>query len=163
MGNVQFDTILPLNYNSIPFAADISTTLEKGLILLDPSTSKFTTTLETDERILLVIDTVRDEDDYSLIDTIIKRVKRYDAVIAGVIVIFDQDIGEFVRLTSKIPVYYSVFSFNEICELGYNNHLICQFEYEKYKFYSEKMIKQELIKLDVDIDSARNENILDVE
>ena len=138
MADITFDTILPLNLNGVPFAADIATSMEKGLILLDPVSTKFTTTVESDERILLVIDTVRGEEDYTLIDTIIKRLRRYDSNIVGILIIFDQDIGEFIRLNNRIPAVHSIFSFNDICELGYNNHLFSQFEYEKYKFYSEK-------------------------
>ena len=153
MPDVTFDTILPLNLNSTPFASDIATTMEKSLVLLDTTSSKFTTTIEPDERILLVIDTVRGEEDYILIDNTIKRLKRYDSQIVGILTIFDQDIGEFIRLSNLIPTVHSVFSFNDLCEIAYNNHLASQFDYEKYKFYSEKMIKQELIKLNVDIDT----------
>ena len=161
MGDITFDAILALNGNSIPFASDIATTLEKGLMLLDGSSSKFTTTIEPDERILLVIDTVRGEEDYEVIDAVIKRLKRYDSILAGILVIFDQDIGEFVRLTNRIPAVHSVFSFNDLCEMAYNNHLASQFDYEKYKFYSEKMIKSELIKLNVDIDTENKPDTSD--
>lgn len=157
MENVVYTTVLPLNLTSIPFASDIATSLNKSLLVGEQTINgfRFSTSIDIDEQILLVVDTIRTEDDYKMIDAIIKKLQRFDAVITGILIIFDQDVGEYIKLNPLTQNIFSVFSFNDIAEIAYNNNMICQFEYEKYKFYSEKMVKIELIKLDVNIDNSK--------
>jgi hypothetical protein len=152
--DVEFNTVLPLNLSSTPYASDIAISSDKSLLLKEDG--KFTTNLEGDEKILLVVDTIKDENDLKLIETIMKKINLFDAQLVGILIIFDQDIGEYIRILNKCDKIFSVFSVNDLCELAYNNNIVSLFEYEKYKFYSEKMVKNELIKLNSNIDNAKN-------
>lgn len=157
MTDINFNTIIPFNTTSIPYASDIAISLEKNLIIPDKNYSnmsiKFEPKLDFDDKILLVIDIINSNNDYKYLETIIKNIYTFGAEISGILLIYDQDIGETIRLDNNQYKMFNIFSFNDLCDIAYNNNKITHFDNEKYKFYSEKMIKMELIKLDVDIDS----------
>ena len=89
--DVEFNTILPLNnYSALPYATDIAVSCNKSLLIQE--NGKFSTTLNGDETVLLVIDTINSESDKILINTIMKKLILFDVKIVGILIIFDQDI-----------------------------------------------------------------------
>jgi orotate phosphoribosyltransferase len=140
---LAFDAVLSINQTGIPYAADIAISHKKKLFMLNQN-NKPLVPIDDDDTILLICDYISTDSDYARFNDVKTALTNYNGIIAGVMVLFDQNMGENVRLVginSNIP-YYGLITFNDLCEYGYSNNRIGFFDYEKFKFNSEKTAKK---------------------
>ena len=135
--NIDFNTIIPLSKAAIPFASDIAITNNKMMNLLGDSHIPIGL-IEPDEKVLLFIDIIN----YEIIEKVCARLNKYGAQIVGIILLFNQDIGEIIRFNN----IYNIITINDIADISLNKGFISYFEYEKYQFYSAYMNKLEFNK-----------------
>jgi orotate phosphoribosyltransferase len=153
--NLQFDKICSTSISALPYATNVATSLNKGILYItnegndveDKDNIKNLTIeggMNIDERILLIESVTSNN---FLINNIIKRIEKYGGIVSDVIIIIDQCEGEYINLSCQsfniIPILniYDIFNYME------TNNKIDIFHTERVKFYCEKVTKMNIKKL----------------
>ena len=165
---LEFDKICAVSASAIPYATNVATSFEKGILYINNECNDITVKdcikglkieggMNIDDRILL-IETIASNNFYML--NVIEKIKKYGGQVIGVIIILNLCEGEYVSLVSSnqnniLPVLnlYDIFNYLE------NNNKIEIFYCERVKFYCEKITKQN-IKLLLDYTSRQNATII---
>ena len=152
---LEFNKICATSSSAIPYATNIATSFEKGMLYINHSGNdnndkdnikniKIEGGMEIDDKIVL-IETIVSND--FLLNNIMHKIRKYGGAIVGLILIVNLCEGEYVNLTKKkeniIPVLnvYDIFNHLE------NNNLIDLYYCEKVKFYCENKTKENIKKL----------------
>ena len=153
--DLQFDKICATSSSAIPYATNVATSFEKGILYINHTGNncdekdnikniKIEGGMNIDDKILLVETVI--SNDY-LLNNIMNKIRKYGGNIIGVILVMNLCEGEYVNLLLQkeniIPVLniYDVFNHLE------NNNLIELYYCEKVKFYCENLTKANLKKL----------------
>jgi orotate phosphoribosyltransferase len=153
--NLQFDKICATSSSAIPYATNVATSFEKGILYINHSGNnsdekdnikniKIEGGMNIDDKILL-IETIVCND--FLLNNTMNKIRKYGGNIVGLILILDLREGEYINLVHQkeniIPILniYDVFNHLE------NNNLIELYYCEKVKFYCENITKANLKKL----------------
>ena len=155
INNIDFSKICAASVSAIPYATNISTSLEKGILyVLDSGNDKTekdnikAITIEggmnIDDKILL-IETVVGNDFH--LNNIIQKITKYGGNIVSVLILFNQCEGEYVNIVSQNEKIIAVLNIYEIFNHLETNNLIDLFYCERVKFYCEKVTKLNIKKL----------------
>jgi len=153
--NIDFSKICAASASAIPYATNIATSLEKGILyILDSGNDKTEKdnikgmTIEggmnIDDKILL-IETVVGNDFY--LNNIIHKITKYGGNVVSVLILFNQCEGEYVNIVSQNEKIITVLNIYEIFNHLETNNLIDLFYCERVKFYCEKVTKLNIKKL----------------
>jgi orotate phosphoribosyltransferase len=162
---LEFDKICATSISAIPYATNVSTSLEKSIAFINDTGNmkdeknnikniKIEGSMDIDERILLIETIVNN--DFS-IENIIERIRKYGGYVVGLIIILNQCQGEYSNLSTNKELIIPVFNLFDIFTYLENNTLIEMFYSEKVKFYCEKITKINITKLIPPIDSVFNQ------
>ena len=153
--NLEFDKICATSSSAIPYATNVATSFEKGILYINHSGNnndekdnikniKIEGGMNIDDKILL-IETIICND--FLLNNTMNKIRKYGGNIVGLILILDLREGEYINLTHQkeniVPILniYDVFNHLE------NNNLIELYYCEKVKFYCENITKANIKKL----------------
>ena len=153
--SLQFDKICATSSSAIPYATNVATSFEKGIIYINSANNdkddkdnikniKIEGEMNIDDRILL-IETVIGND--FLVNNIIKKIRKYGGEIVGLILILNQCEGEYVNLIEQKENIINVLNIYDIFNHLENNNQIELFYCEKVKFYCERITKLNIQKL----------------
>ena len=153
--NLDFTKICASSVSAIPYATNVATSLEKGILYISDSSNDKTEkdnikgmTIEggmnIDDRILL-IDTIVGNDFH--LNNIMQKIKKYGGIIVGVVILFNQCEGEYVNIVSQNEKIITVLNIYEIFNHLETNNMIELFYCERVKFYCEKVTKLNIKKL----------------
>ena len=152
---VEFDKICATSPSAIPYATNVATSFEKGILYINSEGNekdekdnikniKIEGGMNIDDRVLL-IETVISND--FLLNNIIQKVRKYGGNIVGLIILLNQCEGEYVNLVSQNETIYNVLNLYDIFNHLENNNLIEIFHCEKVKFFCENITKANIKKL----------------
>lgn len=152
---LEFDKICATSTSAIPYATNVSTSLQKPFCYVNNigndttdkqniKNLKIEGGMEIDEKILL-IETVCTNDFY--LENIITRIRKYGGIIAGIIIVINICEGEYVNLLAEDEKIITILNLFDIFNHLENNNLVEMFNSEKIKFYCEKETKLNLKKL----------------
>jgi orotate phosphoribosyltransferase len=153
--DLQFDKICATSSSAIPYATNVATSFEKGILYINHTGNdcddkdnikniKIEGGMCIDDRILLV-ETIVSND--FLLNNIMNKIRKYGGNIIGLVLVMNLCEGEYINLVQDkeniIPILniYDVFNHLE------NNNLIELYYCEKVKFYCENITKTNLKKL----------------
>ena len=153
--SIEFDKICASSISSIPYATNIASSLEKGVLYITNNCNLKTEkdnikgiTIEggmnIDDRILLIETLVGN--DFHL-NNIIQKIKKYGGNIVGVIILFNQCEGEYINLVRQNEKIMTVLNIYDIFNHLENNNIVDLFYSERVKFYCEKVTKLNIKKL----------------
>ena len=153
--NLDCDKVCASSVSSIPYATNIATSLEKGILYItdegndktDEGNIKNLTIeggMNIDDHILL-IETVVSNDFH--LNNIIKKIKKYGGNIVGVIILLNLCEGEYINLVSQDEKIITILNIYDIFNHLENNNKIDLFYSERVKFYCEKITKLNIKKL----------------
>lgn len=162
--DIKFNKICASGIESLPYAINVATSFEKGVFFINSKDHdcedynnikniKIEGNMEIDDKVL-IIQTVVDND--FLLGNILKKLRKYGAEIAGIIIILDMCQGEFINLVDQNENIHKVLNVFDICNYYETNNLVDAFCTEKIKFYCEKTTKMNIKKLIND----KNEKII---
>jgi orotate phosphoribosyltransferase len=148
----DFNKICALSPSSIPYATNIATSFQKGLLYINDigndkteknniKNIKVEGGLEIDDKIIL-IETVTSPDYF--INNVISKITKFGGQIVAVIIIFDKTEGEFINLLIDKVQVLPIININEFCTTLENNNYLDMFCSERVKFYCEKKMKENL-------------------
>jgi orotate phosphoribosyltransferase len=163
--NLDFTKICAASVSAIPYATNIATSLEKGILyILDTCNDKTEKdnikgmTIEggmnIDDRILL-IETVVNNDFH--LNNIIQKIKKYGGKIVSVLILFNKNEGEYINIVNQNEKIITVLNIYEIFNHLETNNLIELFYCERVKFYCEKATKLNIKKLLENNDKSEDE------
>ena len=168
VSGMDFDKICAVSVDAIPYATNIATSFEKGIMYItddnhDRETEnihglKINGKMNVDDKILL-IDTVTHFNHY--LNNVITKITKYGGNIAGILLIFNRNEGEYLRVIKgdKHKVH-SVLNIVDILMNLENNQMIEMYFCEKVKFYYEKKIKEKIKKMKEEEDNIHNKEQL---
>ena len=166
-----FDKICATSISSIPYATNVASSLEKGILYIADDCNVVKTekdnikgiTIEggmnIDDKILL-IETVVGNDFH--LNNIIQKITKYGGNVAGVIILFNQCEGEYVNLVRQNENIITVLNIYDIFNHLENNNKVDLFYSERVKFYCEKVTKLNIKKL-MESDGDNKEEVQDVQ
>jgi orotate phosphoribosyltransferase len=161
VNNIAFDKICAARPSSIPYATNISTSFQKGLLYVNDSGNiktekgnikniKIEGGMQIDDKIL-IIETIASPD--YLLNNIITKITKFGGNIVGIIIMFNKMEGEFANLImdsmdsmdsmDKCPII-TIINLYDFCTTLENNNMIEMFYTEKIKFYCEKKTKENI-------------------
>lgn len=155
VSGMEFDKICAVSVDAIPYATNIATSFEKGIMYMTDENHnrdsenihglKINGKMKVDDKILL-IDTVTHFNHY--LNNVITKISKYGGVIAGIVLIFNRNEGEYFRVVKddKYKVH-SVLNIVDILMNLENNQMIEMYFCEKVKFYYEKKIKEKIMQM----------------
>ena len=153
--SLDFDKICATSTSSIPYATNISTSLEKGILYITDDGNDKTENdniknitieggMKIDDRILLIETFVNNN---FFINNIIKKITKYGGNIVGIVVLVNQCEGEYVNLVKQNEKIVTVLNIYDIFNHLDNNNLLDIFYSERVKFFCEKVTKLNIKKL----------------
>jgi len=152
---IEFDKICAASNSAIPYATNIATSFEKGILYITNEGNdvndkdniknlKIEGGMNIDDKVLIV-ETVVSND--FLLHNIVEKIKKYGGNIVGIIILLNQCEGEYVNLTKQIERLIPILNIYDIINYLENNNLIEIFYCERVKFYCEKQTKFNIKKL----------------
>ena len=152
---VKFDKICATSSSAIPYATNVSTSFEKGIMYINSDNNdkedkdnikniKIEGEMNIDDKVLL-IETVIGND--FLVNNIIKKIRKYGGEIVGLIIIINLCEGEYVNLVEQKEKIINVLNIYDIFNHLETNNQIELFYCEKVKFYCERITKLNIQKL----------------
>ena len=153
--NLSFDKICATSASAIPYATNVATSLEKGILYINHSGNdcddkdnikniKIEGGMEIDDNILLIETFINND---FLLNNIINKIRKYGGNIVGLILIINLYQGEYVNLTQQKELIIPILNIYDIFNHLENNNLIELYYCEKVKFYCENITKANLKKL----------------
>ena len=153
--DLKFNKICATSSSAIPYATNIATSFEKGILYINHSGNdcddkdnmkniKIEGGMAIDDNILL-IETVINND--FLLNNIMNKIRKYGGNIIGIILILDLREGEYVNLTHQKETIIPVLNIYDVFNHLENNNLIDLYYCEKVKFYCENKTKANIKKL----------------
>lgn len=153
--SVEFNKICATSVSAIPYATNVATSLEKGILYITDEGNDKTEkdniknlTIEggmnIDDRILLV-ETIVGNDFH--LNNIISKITKYGGNIVGTVIIINQCEGEYVNLVAQDEKIISILNIYDIFNHLENNNIIELFYCERVKFFCEKVTKLNIKKL----------------
>ena len=163
--SLKFDKICATSSSAIPYATNVSTSFEKGIMYINSENNdkddkdniknvKIEGEMNIDDKVLL-IETVIGND--FLINNIIKKIRKYGGDIVGLIIILNQCEGEYVNLIEQKEKIINLLNIYDIFNHLENNNQIELFYCEKVKFYCERITKLNIQKLLSSIEKKKEE------
>lgn len=154
INNIEFDKVCAANQFSMPYATNIATSFQKGLIYIAntgndimvkncPKNLKIEGVMEIDEKILL-IDVIL-ESNY-LLNNIYHKITKFGGIVSNVIIIFDKCEGESINLIKDQINVNAIINIYDFCNTLECNKLLDLYYCEKIKFYCEKTTKENIKK-----------------
>ena len=151
----EFDKICATSASAIPYATNVATSLEKGILYITDEGNDKTDKdnikhlsieggMNIDDRILL-IETIVGNDFH--LNNIIQKIKKYGGNIVGVVILVNLCEGEYINLVSQNEKIITVLNVYDIFNHLENNNKIDLFYSERVKFYCEKVTKLNIKKL----------------
>jgi orotate phosphoribosyltransferase len=152
---LDFDKVCAANVSGIPYATNIATSLEKGILYINNEGNDVTDKdnikklnieggMVIDDKILL-IETIANNDFY--LNNIIKKITKYGGNVVGIVIIYNQCEGEYVNLVHQKEKIITVLNVYDIFNHLENNNIIELFYCERIKFFCEKVTKLNIQKL----------------
>jgi len=152
---IEFNKICATSSSAIPYATNIATSFEKGMLYINHSGNdnndkdnikhiKIEGGMEIDDKIIL-IETIVSND--FLLNNIMNKIRKYGGNIVGLILIVNLCEGEYVNLTTQKEKIIPVLNVYDIFNHLENNNLIDLYYCEKVKFYCENKTKANIKKL----------------
>jgi len=152
---VEFDKICATSMSAIPYATNIATSLEKGILYVTDEGNDKTDKdniknlsieggMNIDDRILL-IETIVGNDFH--LNNIIQKITKYGGNIVGLVILVNLCEGEYINLVSQNEKIITVLNIYDIFNHLENNNKIDLFYSERVKFYCEKVTKLNIKKL----------------
>ena len=152
---VEFNKICATSISAIPYATNVATSLEKGILYITDEGNDKTEkdniknlTIEggmnIDDRILL-IETIVGNDFH--LNNIISKITKYGGNVIGTVIVINQCEGEYVNLVKQNEKIISVLNIYDIFNHLENNNIIELFYCERVKFFCEKVTKLNIKKL----------------
>ena len=152
---INFNKICAASSSAIPYATNIATSFEKGILYINHSGNdcndkdnikniKIEGGMNIDDNILL-IETVINND--FLLNNIMNKIRKYGGNIVGLILIVNLCEGEYVNLIQQKEKIIPVLNVYDIFNHLENNNLIDLYYCEKVKFYCENKTKANIKKL----------------
>lgn len=152
---IEFNKICATSSSAIPYATNIATSFEKGMLYINHSGNdnsdkdnikniKIEGGMEIDDKIVL-IETIVSND--FLLNNIMNKIRKYGGNIVGLILIVNLCEGEYVNLTTQKEKIIPVLNVYDIFNHLENNNLIDLYYCEKVKFYCENKTKVNIKKL----------------
>ena len=168
--SIEFDKICATSISSIPYATNVASSLEKGILYVTNDSNLKTEkdnikgiTIEggmnIDDRILL-IETVVGNDFH--LNNIIQKIKKYGGNIVGIIILLNQCEGEYINLVKQNETITTVLNIYDIFNHLENNNIVDLFYSERVKFYCEKVTKLNIKKL-LESDNKEEDNTRELE
>ena len=162
--NIEFDKICATSVSALPYATNVATSLEKGILYVSDSNNDKTLKdnikgitieggMDIDDRILL-IETIVGNDFH--LNNIIHKIKKYGGNVVGLVIVFNQCEGEYVNIVSQDEKIITILNIYDIFNYLENNNMIELFYCERVKFYCEKVTKLNIKKL---LESDKKEEI----
>jgi orotate phosphoribosyltransferase len=153
--NLQFDKICATSSSAIPYATNVATSLEKGILYINHTGNdcddkdnikniKIEGGMNIDDRILL-IETIVSND--FLLNNIISKIRKYGGNIVGLVLIMNLCEGEYINLSQQKENIINVLNIYDVFNHLENNNLIELYYCEKVKFYCENVTKTNIKKL----------------
>ena len=153
--DLQFDKICATSSSAIPYATNVATSFEKGILYINHTGNecddkdnikniKIEGGMNIDDRILLV-ETIVSND--FLLNNIINKIRKYGGNIVGLVLIMNLCEGEYVNLTQQKENIINVLNIYDVFNHLENNNLIELYYCEKVKFYCENITKANIKKL----------------
>ena len=166
--SIEFDKICATSVSSIPYATNVASSLEKGILYVtndfnlknEKDNIKGITIeggMNIDDRILL-IETIVGNDFH--LNNIIHKIKKYGGNIVGVIILINQCEGEYINLVKQNEKIITVLNIYDIFNHLENNNIVDLFYSERVKFYCEKVTKLNIKKL---LESDNKEEVQEVQ
>jgi len=152
---IEFNKICATSSSAIPYATNIATSFEKGMLYINHSGNdnndkdnikniKIEGGMDIDDKIVL-IETIVSND--FLLNNIMNKIRKYGGNIVGLILIVNLCEGEYVNLTTQKEKIIPVLNVYDIFNHLENNNLIDLYYCEKVKFYCENKTKANIKKL----------------
>jgi orotate phosphoribosyltransferase len=153
--DLQFDKICATSSSAIPYATNIATSFEKGILYINHTGNdcddkdnikniKIEGGMNIDDKILL-IETIVSND--FLLNNIINKIRKYGGNIVGLVLIMNLCEGEYVNLIQQKETIIPVLNIYDVFNHLENNNLIELYYCEKVKFYCENVTKTNIKKL----------------
>ena len=153
--NLQFEKICATSSSAIPYATNVATSFEKGILYINDTGNdcddkdnikniKIEGGMNIDDNILLV-ETIVNND--FLLNNIINKIKKYGGNIVGLILIMNVCEGEYINLLKQKENIINVLNIYDVFNHLENNNLIDLYYCEKVKFYCENVTKTNIKKL----------------
>ena len=152
---LQFDKICATSSSAIPYATNVATSFEKGILYINHSGNnidekdnikniKIEGGMNIDDKILL-IETIVCND--FLLNNTLNKIRKYGGNIVGLILILDLREGEYLNLVHQKETIIPILNIYDVFNHLENNNLIELYYCEKVKFYCENKTKSNLKKL----------------
>ena len=153
--DLQFDKICATSTSAIPYATNVATSFEKGILYINHTGNdgddkdnikniKIEGGMSIDDRILLV-ETIVSND--FLVNNIMNKIRKYGGNIVGLVLIMNLCEGEYINLTYQKENIINVLNIYDVFNHLENNNLIDLYYCEKVKFYCENVTKTNIKKL----------------
>jgi len=153
--SLEFNKICASSVNAIPYATNVATSLEKGILYItddgndktDKDNIKNLTIeggMNIDDKILL-IETIVGNNFH--LNNIIQKINKYGGNVVGTVIILNICEGEYINLISQNDKIINVLNVYDIFNHLENNNIIDLFYCERVKFYCEKITKLNIKKL----------------
>ena len=153
--DLQFDKICATSSSAIPYATNVATSFEKGILYINHTGNdcddkdnikniKIEGGMNIDDKILLIETII--SNDY-LLNNIMNKIRKYGGNILGVILIMNLCEGEYINLLHQKETIIPVLNIYDVFNHLENNNLIELYYCEKVKFYCENLTKANLKKL----------------
>ena len=153
--DLQCDKICATSSSAIPYATNVATSLEKGILYINHTGNdcddkdnikniKIEGGMSIDDRILLV-ETIVSND--FLVNNIMNKIRKNGGNIVGLVLIMNLCEGEYINLTHQKENIINVLNIYDVFNHLENNNLIELYYCEKVKFYCENVTKTNLKKL----------------
>jgi len=153
--NLEFDKICATSISAIPYATNVATSFEKGILYItdegndktDKDNIKNLTIeggMNIDDKVLL-IETIVSNDFH--LNNIIQKITKYGGNVVGTIIILNLCEGEYINLVSQNDKIINVLNIYDIFNHLENNNKIDLFYCERVKFFCEKVTKLNIKKL----------------
>ena len=153
--NLEFNKICATSISAIPYATNIATSFEKGILYItdegndktDKDNIKNLTIeggMNIDDKVLL-IETIVGNNFH--LNNIIQKITKYGGNVVGTIIILNLCEGEYINLVSQNEKIITVLNVYDIFNHLENNNKIDLFYCERVKFFCEKVTKLNIKKL----------------
>ena len=151
--NIEFNKICSVTPNSLPYATNIATSLQKGLLFtLDLGHNREEKNIKNikiyggmniDDKIIL-IDTIGSSDYF--LNNVIQKITKFGGIVVAVIILFDKQEGEYIDIINQKIKTIPIINIYEMVISLENNNLIDVYSSERIKFFCEKQMKNNIIK-----------------
>jgi len=153
--NLSFDKICATSASAIPYATNVATSLEKGILYINHTGNdcddkdnikniKIEGGMDIDDKILLIETFINND---FLLNNIMNKIRKYGGNIVGLILIINLCQGEYVNLSHQKEIIIPILNIYDIFNHLENNNLIELYYCEKVKFYCENLTKANIKKL----------------